>query len=206
MTPQAAIAVAVGFMLAVVATPREWVWAFAAYAAILAIGYARTGVPLRRLRGMVVCLPFLVGALLMPFVATGPRVETLVGSLSVAGLWGAWNLMAKTLLGVATSLLLSGRYHPAQLVQGLRALHVPALLVDVAGFAVRYLEVVAGEARRMRIARASRGFEASNARGWPELARSVGTMYVRSYERGERVHQAMLSRGHGMELRDQSVG
>jgi cobalt/nickel transport system permease protein len=50
--------------------------------------------------------------------------------------------------------------------------------------------------RRMRIARESRGFEARGIRHWGVLARSAGALFIRSYERGERVHLAMVSRGY----------
>ena len=43
--------------------------------------------------------------------------------------------------------------------------------------------------RRMRIARESRGFEASGLRHWGVLAKSAGALFIRSYERGERVHR-----------------
>jgi cobalt/nickel transport system permease protein len=49
---------------------------------------------------------------------------------------------------------------------------------------------------RMRMALTARGFEARNPRHWPVLARSAGALFIRSYERGERVHLAMLSRGY----------
>ena len=75
---------------------------------------------------------------------------------------------------------------------------MPDLLVQIMGFMVRYLEVVTGELQRMRVARASRGFDARNPRHWPVLARSAGALFIRSYERGERVHLAMISRGHGV--------
>ena len=45
----------------------------------------------------------------------------------------------------------------------------------------------------MRIARESRGFEARGVRHWPVLATTAGALFIRSYERGERVHLAMLS-------------
>ena len=37
-----------------------------------------------------------------------------------------------------------------------------------------------------------------HARHWPVVARSAGALFIRSYERGERVHLAMVSRGHGL--------
>ena len=38
-------------------------------------------------------------------------------------------------------------------------------------------------------------------RHWPALGRTLGALFVRSYERGERVHLAMLSRGYDSEAR-----
>ena len=64
------------------------------------------------------------------------------------------------------------------------------------GFMIRYLDVVTDELRRMQVARESRGFSARDPRHWPVLARSLGALFIRSYERGERVHLAMLSRGY----------
>jgi cobalt/nickel transport system permease protein len=48
----------------------------------------------------------------------------------------------------------------------------------------------------MHIARVSRGFVARDLRHLPVLARSLGVLFIRSYERGERVHLAMRSRGY----------
>jgi cobalt/nickel transport system permease protein len=63
-------------------------------------------------------------------------------------------------------------------------------------FMVRYLDLVTGEMARMKVARESRGFSARNPRHWPVLARTAGALFIRAYERGERVHLAMLSRGY----------
>jgi cobalt/nickel transport system permease protein len=68
--------------------------------------------------------------------------------------------------------------------------------VQIMGFMIRYVDVVSDEMRRMRIALESRGFSARNPRHWPVLARSAGALFIRSYERGERVHLAMVSRGY----------
>jgi cobalt/nickel transport system permease protein len=72
------------------------------------------------------------------------------------------------------------------------------------GFMIRYVDVVSDEMRRMRIARESRGFTARDPRHWPVVARSLGALFIRSYERGERVHLAMVSRGYTGSLRQGS--
>jgi cobalt/nickel transport system permease protein len=84
---------------------------------------------------------------------------------------------------------------PRDLVRALQHLRVPDTLVTIAGFMVRYVDVVGDQMRRMRVARASRGFTARSVRAWPPLAASTGALFIRSYERGERVHLAMVSRG-----------
>lgn len=187
----------IGFMLVVVATPREWFAAYAVFLAVLvtvgAVARVRPGWVLKR---MVVETPFVVFAALMPFIAHGPRVEVLGLSLSESGLLSAWGLLAKGTLGVIAGLMLAATTTPQELVHGLERLRLPQQLVQIMAFMVRYLEVVTDEMRRMAVARASRGFVARNPLHWPVLARSVGALFIRSFERGERVHLAMVSRGY----------
>ncbi len=187
----------VGFMLTVGATPREWYPVFGVYLLVLLALVASSGVPPTYLaKRMVVEVPFVVFALAMPFVATGPRTDVLGMSLSEHGLLGAWGLLVKGTLGVLASLLLAATTEPRALLVGLERLRVPSLLVQIMGFMVRYLDVVTDELHRMHVARQSRGFSARDPRQWPVLAKSVGVLFIRSYERGERVHLAMLSRGY----------
>jgi cobalt/nickel transport system permease protein len=185
------------FVLLVVATPRDWFLAYAVYLVALLTIIATTRVPPAYIaRRMVVEVPFVVFALLMPFIASGPRVDVLGVAVSQSGLLAAWALLAKGTLGVLASLTLAATTEPRDLLAGLERLRVPTLLVQIMGFMVRYLDVVTEEMRRMRVARESRGFTARNVRHWPILARSAGALFIRSYERGERVHLAMLSRGY----------
>ncbi|HSE69701.1 MAG TPA: cobalt ECF transporter T component CbiQ [Nocardioidaceae bacterium] len=189
--------VLVGFMLTVVATPREWYPVYAGYLAVLVGVIAVSKVPpLYIVKRMVVELPFVVFALLMPFIATGPRIEVLGVSVSEAGLLGAWGLLAKGTLGVIASLTLAATTEPRDLLVGLERLRVPNQIVQIMGFMIRYLDVVTDEMRRMRIARESRGFSGRGVSAWPVYARTAGALFIRSYERGERVHLAMLSRGY----------
>ena len=61
---------------------------------------------------------------------------------------------------------------------------------------IRYGDVITGELRRMRIARESRGAGAGRLGHARAVATSAGALFVRSYERGERVYLAMASRGY----------
>ncbi|CAN5678973.1 cobalt ECF transporter T component CbiQ [soil metagenome] len=185
------------FMLVVVATPKQAYPVYAGYLVVLLGVVALSHVPpTYLLKRMVVEVPFLVFALVLPFVATGPRTDLLGLSVSESGLIGAAALLMKGTLGVLASLTLAATTEPQAILLGLQRLRMPALLVQIMGFMIRYLEVVTDELRRMRIARESRGFSSRDPRQWPVLARSMGSLFIRSFERGERVHLAMLSRGY----------
>jgi cobalt/nickel transport system permease protein len=186
-----------GFMLVVVATPKDWFAVYGGYLLLLLAVIAVSEVPPTYIfKRMVVEVPFVVFALLMPFVATGPRTEVLGLTVSAHGLLSGWALLAKGTLGVLASLTLAATTEPRDLLAGLERLRMPHQLVQIMGFMIRYLDVVTEEMGRMRVARQSRGFSARNPRHWPVIARSAGALFIRSYERGERVHLAMLSRGY----------
>jgi cobalt/nickel transport system permease protein len=187
----------VAFMLAVVATPIDRYAVFAGWAALLLTVVAASRVPPTYLaRRMVVEVPFVVFALLLPFIATGPRTELLGLTVSEAGLVAAAGLLMKGTLGVLAALTLAATTEPDDVLRGLQRLRVPDPLVQIMGFMIRYLDVVTGEMGRMLTAMRSRGYDPRSPRHWPVLARSLGALFIRSYERGERVHLAMLSRGY----------
>lgn len=187
----------VSFVFVVVATPGTWYPAFAAYLVILG-GVAATaklsiGFVLPRL---VVEVPFVIFALLLPFVARGPQIEVLGVWLSEAGLLAGVALMLKATLSVIASIVFAATTSPREMVRGLERLRLPQILVQILTFMLRYLEVVGGELRRMRIARESRAFTARHLGHLRVLGHAAGSLFIRSYERGERVHLAMLSRGY----------
>ncbi|QKW07107.1 cobalt ECF transporter T component CbiQ [Streptomyces sp. NA04227] len=197
LPPHCKLLAVLGFVLVVVSTPRTAVWAFALYAVLLGAVAALARIPAGfLLRRLLIEVPFVAFALLLPFVAEGERTEVLGISLSVNGLWGAWNVLAKGTLGVGASVLLAATTELRAILLGLQRLKLPPLLVQIATFMLRYGEVITDEMRRMRLARLSRGFEARGVRHWGVLAKSAGALFIRSYERGERVHLAMLSRGY----------
>jgi cobalt/nickel transport system permease protein len=184
------------FAVTVVATGASAAWAFAAYAALLAGVVALARLPAGTLaRRMLVEVPFVVFALLLPFVATGPRVDVLGVPVSADGLVGAGLLLAKATLGTLAAVVLAATTPAGDLLAGLARLRVPPPLVAITAFMVRYAAVVADDVRRMRLARLARGGRGVAAGGFRAVAAATGTLFVRSYERGERVHLAMLARG-----------
>jgi len=196
LPPVTKLVATLAFVVAVVATPREAVWAYLAYAVIVGGAVAAARLPPHRfVRRLAVELPFVAFALLLPMLGGGERTEVLGLSLSVAGLWGAWAILAKGTLGVAASVVLVSTTPAADLVEALHRLPVPKTITLIGGFMVRYLDVVAGDLHRMQVARVSRGDDPRWLGQVRALAATAGTVFVRTYERGERVQQAMVARG-----------
>jgi cobalt/nickel transport system permease protein len=83
----------------------------------------------------------------------------------------------------------------AALLQLLRGIHTPALLVTVLALMYRYLFVLVDETERMQRARRSRTFVPGRARAWSGAAALIGQLFVRSTERAERIYAAMCARG-----------
>lgn len=184
------------FVLGVVLTPPEAFGGFALHAAIVAAAARAARVPLRTLLPRLgIEVPFVAFAAFLPLVGGGERVDVGPLSLSVSGLWAAWNIVAKATLGVLAAALLSATTEIPDLLVGLRRLRVPAPIVAIAAFMTRYLDVLAGQMARMQIARISRGDDPRFLWQARAVAATSGTMFVRSYERGERIYLAMCARG-----------
>jgi len=197
LAPEAKLVAVVAFVLIVVATPaRAWL-ALAFDVALLVALVLGSGLrPGKVFRGLVIELPFLCLAVLMPFVAFGPRVAIGPLQLSQAGLTGGALLLVRSTLGVLAALVLAATTEPNDLVGGLERLRLPAGLVSILTLMVRFLAVVGDDLNRMAVARASRGDGRTRALRMAATAAGAGTLFVRSYERGERVHLAMAARGH----------
>lgn len=179
------------------ATPISNVPAYCSYFSIIWLALILAKIPpLTVVKRSLIEIPFIAFALLMPFFGQGERVEFLGLLLYQEGIEAGVGIIAKATLGVLTAILLSATTTAREILRGLEILKVPTLLVQIASFMLRYLNVVTDEMERMRVARASRGFQETGIKHWKVLANSAGALFIRSYERGERVHLAMLSRGY----------
>jgi cobalt/nickel transport system permease protein len=203
LAPEVKIVATLLFTIVVVVTPRTEFTAFAGYAVLLVAVAVLARVPAWwLLKRATIELPFVLLAVALPFAGQGDRVHWFSLSLSVDGLYGAWNIFAKGTLGVVASLLLAGTTSMRDLIRGLDRLHCPTVFTQIATFMLRYLYVLADDAHRMRVARLSRGYDPRFLWQVKAFAVSIGALFLRAYERGERVYLAMVSRGYHDRLPD----
>ena len=82
-----------------------------------------------------------------------------------------------------------------EILEALRRVRFPALMLTTLALMYRYLPVLGEESRRMQRARASRTFGPSHLVQWKSLTAIVGQLFIRSAERAERIYLAMCARG-----------
>jgi cobalt/nickel transport system permease protein len=145
-------------------------------------------------------LGYIVGRtlILLPFVLLAGLARPWTRALDVT-LFSA--LLLRSTLCLMILILLTNTTRFAELLRGLRKLGCPRILVLNLGFLYRYVFVLTEEVLRMRQARDCRrvgslGFRAE----FRTLGAMLGTLLVRSFERAERMYQAMLSRGYSGEI------
>ena len=203
LAPEVKLLTTLLFVVGVAITPREAVWAFGVDAAVLVAVMRMARVPGRFvLSRLTIILPFVMFAIAIPFIGGGEQVDVLGLELSRDGLWATWNIVAKASLGAMASIILAATTELPDIIKGMGRLRVPAVVVGIASFMIRYLEVIAAEMGRMRVAMTARGYDPRWLAQARPIATSAGAMFVRSYERGERIHDAMLARGFDGTLPD----
>lgn len=157
----------------------------------------------------VLLTPFGLGiAVLQPFFRQGFVEEFTVHELPLIGitwteeglLFGAV-LFAKFTVAVSAVILFSSTTPMTEMVESARRLKLPREFALLLTMMIRYLFVFWGVFKRLRRAQASRGFDIWNKnvpRKWilEQIAHSISSLFIRSYEQGERTFQSMLSRGY----------
>lgn len=150
----------------------------------------------------------------LPLVFTRPgdalaawSVGPLDLTVSAQGLREFTTIALKSWVSVQAALVLSFTTPFHDLVDALRQLRLPRIMVAIISFMYRYLGVLAGEASRMNRARAARSASRAGRSGgslrWRAAVTGhmVGSLFLRSYERSERIYGAMQARGFDGELR-----
>lgn len=184
-----------------------------AWLLIVTLSWAAGLGPLRPARSAFFALPFMLAAVPLIFTRSGDPLGTIdLGPLSLTisgeGLRQFTTIALKSWISVQAAILLAFTTPFHDLVDGLRQLHLPRIMVSIISFMYRYLGVLGGEATRMNRAKAARSAASPTGRSGGGLrwragvtGSMVGSLFLRSYERSERIYGAMQARGFDGELR-----
>jgi cobalt/nickel transport system permease protein len=208
LDPRTKALAVLAFVLVVMATPPTAWPAFALGTVLMAGLILLARLPLLYvLKRSAVVVPFvLMIALFLPFFEGGQVAGSCnVGwwrvSVTYEGLLVLWNVVVKSWLSALGLILLSATTPFPRLLRGLERLGVPRVMVMILSFMYRYIFVLVDEAMRLGRARESRNLGGGLLWRARTLGNMLGTLFLRSYERAERVYQAMLARGFDGEMR-----
>lgn len=210
LDPRLKLIATLAFVLAVTTTPPH-AWLVFVLLAILALGAILIAqIPLvEGLKRSSIALPFaLMVAISLPFTQGGEVVwswQILGWTLTITdeGLLLFTSVVVKAWLSVLLTGLLVATTPFPDLLKAMRSLHVPAILTATISFMYRYLFVLVDEVMRLKTAREARSVGSGRTVWWRAqvLGSMIGSLFIRSYERSERIYAAMLSRGFAGEIR-----
>ncbi len=201
LDPRTKFIVTLVFILAVILTPPTRWQVFILYFLIIGTLILVSRVPvLYILKRSLLVLPFvIVVAISLPFfkedVTSGSYNIGLL-RVSVAGLQVFYTVLAKAWLSALSLILLAATTKITDLLKGLEQLRFPRVMLMILSFMYRYIFVITDEVMRMKQARDSRNFGGGHWRQFKTVGNMIGTLFIRSYEHGERVYTAMLARGY----------
>src|SRR5512147_1804883 len=160
------------------------------------------------LRRSFVALPFALVAITVLFSIPGNSITSfrfLMWDLTItdAGLLRFVSIVIRSWLSVQMAILLVATARFPDIVHALEHLRVPSILTTIIAFLYRYLFVLVDEVFRLLRAREARSAAEAGAKSGGSVvwrARVAGNMagqlFLRSYERSDRVYNAMLARGY----------
>lgn len=207
---------ALAFILTVALTPQgAWPVYILLFALALAI-VILSELGLRFVLGRAaLAFPFVLAALPVIFTLQGPALFSLplgswVVTVTQPGLERFLSIAFKSWISVQMAIVLSSSTAFPDLLIAMRAVRVPRLLVAIFGLMWRYLFVLVDEALRLLRARAARSGESDQpglrARGsviWRAQVTGgmAGNLFLRAFERSDRIYMAMVARGYDGEVR-----
>jgi len=212
LDPRTKVILALLFILTVSLTPfGAFVGYLALFALLMAITLFAHVSPSYLLKRSLVALPFALAAVTLPFTVPGEVIATIpiFGGLTISqeGTVRFISILIRSWLSVQMAIILVTVTPFPALLWALRALHLPAPLIAIVSLMYRYLFVLFDEATRLLRARSARSAAADGLRGGGSLiwrgqvaGRMAGSLMLRSFERSERIYNAMLARGYKGQL------
>jgi cobalt/nickel transport system permease protein len=189
LDPRAKIISFLAFVILVVLTPAAGYLNFYLYFVLILLLTSVSKVPLGFIfRRSLVVIPFVLLATLFPLFSLDGTIIFI-------------EVMAKAWLSVLSLSLLVSTTRFTDLLSGFQYLGMPRTMIMILSFFYRYVFILTDELMRLRRARDSRNFGGSWSWRVKTIGNMLGTLFIRAYERGERVYSAMASRGFTGEIR-----
>ncbi|UCD08186.1 MAG: cobalt ECF transporter T component CbiQ [Dehalococcoidales bacterium] len=196
------------FILLVVLTPPDS-WLLLGFYALITVILILTSKlpPVYVIKRSLVVMPFVILiAVFTPFFKEGEvigstRIWIWDISVTETGVLVFRNVLAKAWLSITSLIWLTATTKITHILYALERLHFPRVLVMILSFMYRYIFVIVDEVMRMKQARDSRNIGSKRLRNMRTIGNMIGTLFVRSYERSERVYNAMTSRGFDGQVR-----
>jgi len=207
LDPRTKLITTLAFILVVVVTPLTKWQAFAGYSVLIISLVLLSKLPLLYVvKRTLIIIPFILLIGIFNLFKPGEIVASLSiwhwqVSVTQEGLLVFWSVLIKAFLSILSLILLSSTTKFTQLLKGLEQLRMPKIMVMTLSFAYHYIFLLVDEAMRMRRARESRNLGGKRVWQIKTLGHMVGTLFLRSYERAERVYAAMVSRGYEGHIR-----
>jgi cobalt/nickel transport system permease protein len=186
----------VALLLVVGVTPPSAPWALAAQGAI-AIGLAVLAlVDWRSVAArLTLDLPLAVLAVTYALAGRAPHTELLGITVSEPGLRAGLTILAKATIGILGVSALAASSSVSEILHGLQRVGAPRWFVHLVALTVRQLQVLRRDLARLRLAVAVRTGSEHRLAALAHGARSLGTLFVRSTERTDRLQLAAELRG-----------
>ncbi|MCA9918467.1 MAG: cobalt ECF transporter T component CbiQ [Anaerolineales bacterium] len=214
LDPRVKVVLALLFIVSNVLLPDgSWLAFLIAWLILLAINRAAQFSFGYLFKRSFIALPFALAAITVIFVQPGnPLTSWTWGSrtitISDAGVIRFASIVIRSWLSVQAAILLTAATQFPDMMHALRHLKVPAILISIISFMYRYLFVLADEAMRLLRAREARSARlvADGKHGGTVFWRAkvtgsmAGQLFVRSFERSDKVYNAMLARGYRGQL------
>jgi cobalt/nickel transport system permease protein len=196
IAPEAKVAGLVAFLVAVAVTPPSAPWALAVDGLVAVTVAALALVDWRAVAGrLTLDLPLVVLAATYALAGRGPHVEALGLTLSEPGLRAGTAIVAKATIGIVAVSALAASSSVPEIVDGLGRMGAPAWFRRLVLLTARQLGVLRAEAARLRLAVAVRTGSGRRSVVLASGARALGSLFVRSTERADRLHLAAELRG-----------
>ncbi len=191
------------FILVVALTPPNSWLAFALHFALLAALLLPSKVPVTYvIKRSLVIMPFvLMIAIFIPFfkegeVAVSYNIWIWQLTVTYSGLYVLINIIIKAWFSILSLIWLTSTTKLNSLLRALEQLRMPRVMIMILSFMYRNIFILIDETMRMKQARDSRNFGGGRLWQIRTIGNMIGTLFIRSYERGERVYAAMVARGY----------